>query len=690
MNSETRIFVGMDSGGTFTDIVCYNRKTREIKAFKVPSTPEDPAKALLNGLLTSGYEKDEIEQMVHGTTIASNAIVERDESSIEGIAYLTTKGFEDIPFIQRIDRKSHYDLRWDKPDPLVKRTNTFGVSERISYKGEVLKKIDLRGLKDTVGLLKKKGMKSVALCFLFSYINPEHERIAEELLKKEFPELFISVSSRIYPKWKEYERSTTTLADAFLKPILNRYSKSIRSLLEENRYGRDFAFMKTNGGLMSLDSVEDNPVHTLNSGPAAGVVAASNLASQLGLRNVLTVDIGGTTCDISAIVDSSVQYITSFEIEYGLPIQIPMVDVNAIGAGGGSVVWIDKGGGIQVGPQSMGSDPGPVCYDRGNKDRPTLTDACLVLGYLNPERLYGSALRLRRDLSERAIGFLGEQLKTDLYETASSIFRIVNSNTARAIDVFMARRGLDPRDFSLFGFGGSGPMHVAAILKETEFQFGVIPPSPGAFSAFGLLQSDPKVDFQQAIHMNSTDFDTRKLNKVLKTLEEKCLEELRKEGYSGTGRMFNFSSLEMRYFGQNYELDVPVSLEMLSDPTAGDSIFRRFHELYETEYGYKIEGEIIEVLNVKLTLGEEIEKITFKELVTNHDQPAQVDRREAFFDNRMIDVSVYDRDRLPPNATLKGPSIIEEETSTTVLETGVIAEVGKYGALYIKRNYRRD
>ena len=689
MRTEPRIIVGVDTGGTFTDVVCYNRNLGHIKALKVPSTPKNPAEALFNGVLGTGYGKKDIGQIIYGTTIGSNAIVERDDNAIRGVAYLTTKGFEDIPFIQRIDRKSHYDLAWNKPEPLVKRANTFGVSERISYKGEVLEKIDIEELNSIIKILKEnRSIRSVAICFLFSYINPEHELIAKELLEKECPELLISVSSEIYPKWKEYERSTTTLSDAFLKPIITRHVSEIKCRLDKYGLTANFAFMKTNGGLITLDSAGNNAVHTLNSGPAGGVVAAHSLASQFGSRNVLTIDVGGTTCDVAAIIDGSIQYTTSFEIEYGMPIQIPMVDVKAIGAGGGSIAWIDKGGVLQVGPQSMGADPGPICYGHGNTTSVTVTDAYLCLGYLNPHRVYGGKLQLEEKATKKVVKEFGEKLGMGLLETASAVIKIVNNNIIRAIEVFLARRGLDLRDFVILGFGGSGPMHVGMILRESDFQNGIIPPTPGVFSALGLLQSDPRVDFQRAVHMNSTNFDAENIKSVFETLQSHCLEELEKEGYSGSdgGNLFVFPSLEMRYFGQNYELEVPISLDDLSGPMASANIFKIFHERYEAEYGYTIEGEIIEILNAELTIRKEIEKVKFEKVASiSADKFEPVGEREAFFDGRTIPTKIYDRAQLPVGAKLVGPAIIEEDTSVTIVEPNLSAEVGTYGELILRR-----
>lgn len=689
MKTEPRIIVGVDTGGTFTDVVCYDRDTKHMKAFKVPSTPKNPAVALFDGVLGTGYDVSEIGQIVYGTTIGSNAIVERDDDAIKGVAYLTTKGFEDIPFIQRIDRKSHYDLTWNKPEPLVKRMNTFGVSERISYKGEVLKRIDIEELKNIVKILKgeDRGIRSVVICFLFSYINPEHELIAKELLEKECPDLFISVSSEIYPKWKEYERSTTTLSDAFLKPIINRHVSEIKSRLEKYGFTANFAFMKTNGGLMTLDSAGHNAVHTLNSGPAGGVVAAHSLASQLGLKNVLTIDVGGTTCDVAAIIDDTIQYTTSFEIEYGMPIQIPMVDVKAIGTGGGSIAWIDKGGVLQVGPHSMGADPGPVCYRRGNTSCVTVTDAYLCLGYLNPDRLYGGKLRLDGKTNEGVLKKFGEKLGMGLLETASAVIKIANNNMIRAIEVFMARRGLDIRDFSIFGFGGSGPMHVGAILMESDFQDAIIPPTPGVFSALGLLQSDPRVDFQQAVYMNSTNFDAGQIINVFETLQAHCLEELGREGHGGGGdNLLLSSSLEMRYFGQNYELDVPISLDTLSGPTADAAIFKSFHQRYEGEYGYTIEGEIIEILNAKLTIRKAIEKVKFAQAANISGEKLEpIGEKEAFFWGKMMPTKIYNRAQLPVDTKLVGPAIIEEDTSMTIVEPNLTVEVGSCGELILRR-----
>ena len=691
MRTEPRIIVGVDVGGTFTDVVCYDRRLRQMRAFKIPSTPKNPAEALIDGVLGTGYDKKDIGLIIYGTTIGSNAIVQRDDNTIKGIAYLTTKGFEDIPFIQRIDRKSHYDLTWNKPEPLVKRTNTFGVSERISYKGEVLEKIDIEELKSIIKILKEegRGIRSVVICFLFSYINPEHELIAKELLEKECPELLISVSSEIYPKWKEYERSTTTLANAFLKPIITRHVSEIKSRLQRYGLTANFAFMKTNGGLMTLDSAGNNAVHTINSGPAAGVVAAHSLASQLGLRNVLTIDIGGTTTDIAAIIDDNIQYSTGFEIEYGMPIQIPMVDVKVIGTGGGSIAWIDKGGVLQVGPKSMGADPGPICYGVGNTTTVTVTDAYLCLGYLNPHKIYGGKLQLNKKATEKVVKEFGEKLGMGLLEVASAVIKIANHNVMRAIEVFAARRGLDLRDFVFLGFGGSGPMHVGAIYLESSFQSVIVPPIPGAFSALGLLQSDPRVDFQQAVHMNSTNFDVEKIKNIFEILKSHCLEELEKEGFgeSDGGNLFVFPSLEMRYFGQNYELDVPISLDSLSGPMTDTNIFKVFHERYAVEFGYTIEGEIIEILNAKLTIRKAIEKVELKKAANiSGDKFEQVGEREAFFGNKMIPTKIYEREQLPVGAKFEGPAIIEEETSIIIVEPNLTAEVGVWGELILRRH----
>lgn len=689
MRTEPRIIVGVDVGGTFTDVVCYDKDTKELKAFKIPSTPENPAQALIEGVLGTGYDRQDIELIIYGTTIGSNAVVQRDDDSIGTVAYLTTKGFEDIPFIQRIDRKSHYDLTWNKPEPLVKRKNTFGVSESISYKGEVLKKINIQELKDIARMLKdeSRGIRSIAICLLFSYINPEHEQIAKDLLEKECPGLLVSVSSELYPKWKEYERSTTTLSNAFLKPLITRHVSEIKSRLKKYGLTTNFAFMKTNGGLMTLDSAGHNAVHTINSGPAAGVVAAHSLASQLGLRNVLTLDIGGTTTDISAIIDDNIQYTTSFEIDYGMPIQIPMVDVKVIGTGGGSIAWVDKGGVLQVGPKSMGAKPGPICYGLGNTSVVTVCDAYLCLGYLNPHKIYGGKLRLKKEAAEKAVKELGEKLSMGLLQTASAVIKIANNNVMRAIEVFAARRGLDLRDFVFLALGGSGPMHAGAIFLESDFQSVLIPPIPGAFSALGLLQSDPRVDFQHAVHMNSVNFDSERIKNAFETLRSHCLDELEKEGFGGNGkgRLFVFPSLEMRYFGQNYELDVPISLDALSG-TGREDIFKLFQKRYESEYGYKIEGEIIEILNAKLTIRKAIEKVKLEQASTNSSHKCEpVGEREAFFDNKMIPTKIYDRKQLPMGSKLQGPAIIEEETSAIVVEPNLIASVGVWGELTIRR-----
>jgi len=674
------ISVAIDTGGTFSDVVSYDPETGMIKTLKTPSTPEKPHEALINGLNKSGYGSA-IERIVHGTTLASNALVERKGGEI---SYITTKGFRDVPYIQRIDRKGHYDLTWSKPPALVRRKNSFEVTEKVSYKGEVLQDLNRDELKKVVDTIKERKIEAIAVCFLFSYVNPVHEVAAKQIIQEMYPEAFLSISSEVYPRWKEYERVTTTLADVYLKSIMSKYAEAIKTSLKENNFTDNFTFMKTNGGQMSLDSIRQFPVQTLNSGPAAGVISSLYFGKLYGYKNIITYDMGGTTCDIAAIINDEVQYTASFEIEYGVPIQIPMVDVKAIGAGGGSLAYVDKGGMLQVGPQSAGADPGPVCYNKGNATS-TVTDANLLLGYLNPEKPLGGEVRLHKDLAEKAVKQLGEKLGMELYDTASAIVKIADNNMISAFTSFMTRRGLDPREFVFFAFGGAGPMHAGIMMDELTIDKVIVPPHPGVFSALGLLMADARVDSQRMIQMSSNRYDLDKLKAAFDGLQASCLKEMQDQGFKDVKPedLASLTSIEMRYFGQNYEVDTPISMGDISGQNI-DNLFEKFHRAHETMYGYRIENEIIELLTAKMIMTKKIEKPQLKDKVSKAELGVE-GMRDAYFNDKFIPTKIYDREQIPVGTKLEGPAIIEEETATTVISPGFTFSIGKYGDIVITK-----
>ncbi|HWA81161.1 MAG TPA: hydantoinase/oxoprolinase family protein [Acetobacteraceae bacterium] len=670
--------VGIDVGGTFTDFVAYDRLTNIIATWKEPSVPADPVIGILRGL-DRHPDRAGIANIRIGTTAATNALLERKGATV---AYITTRGFRDIPFIQRGNRKSHYDMSWVKPKPLVERWRCFEVDERLDAYGQVITPLNELGLLEIAGTIAQDPeIQAIAVCFLFSYLNPIHERRAKEILVQRLPDRALSISYEILPKWKEYERSSTTIADAYLKPAVGRQLDTMRRRLGEAGVEAPAVIIKSNGGEMTFAAAANAPVNMVVSGPTGGVIAARHIAHLCGINHLVTLDMGGTSTDVSTVLGGRESFTTGFEIEWGLPIQIPMVDIRTIGAGGGSIAWIDKGGMLRVGPESAGAIPGPACYGKGGA-RATVTDANVILGRIDPDNFLGGRIRLDLRAAETAIERVASALGESLVATAMAIVRIANNNMVGALRSVLIERGLDPRDFTLCAFGGAGPLHASELIAEMGIPRAIVPNYPAQFSAYGFIMTNPRVDRHRTTQITNVRFDSRRAAEVMEALVAEGLSELSEQGY--TENIEIHRALEMRYLGQNYELELPIAADALA-PDRVERLWDSFHNTHEARFGFKTPGEIIEIVNYTTTLVSRTALPDLPRLPVADGPPVPARcRRVTFPDGIREDVPVFDRTKLAARHMIAGPAIVEEEASVTVLNPNQRLTVDAFGQLVIE------
>lgn len=669
--------VGIDTGGTFTDFVSIDEDSGELTITKTSSTPQNPINGVVNSIDESAIsdETDAITQVIHGTTVTTNALIERTGAEI---GYITTDGFTDVPFIQRINRKGHYDLQWDKPEPLVKRKNCHGVTERTNYKGEVLEPLDEEELRAVVRDLSDRGIDTYAVMFLFSYVNSENEQLAEEVILDENPHATVSLSHRVYSKWREYERASTTLADSYLKPDMLSYVDEFEARMDDRDIANT-AIMKSNGGVMFPDAARQNPVHTIASGPAGGVISARYFGSRFGFDDMVSIDMGGTSCDLSVLTEGEQNYTTNFELEFGLPINVPMIDIATIGAGGGSIAWIDEGGLLNVGPRSAGAQPGPACYGRGGTE-PTVTDAHLVLGRLNPDYFLGGKLDLNQKAAYEALEALGEEIGMSTKEAAESVLQITNNNMHNALSAELVERGHDPHQFAMVSFGGAGPLHAAELARKAGISNIVVPVHPGVASATGLVMADGRVDYEQTMAMRSDQYDLSQIEDLFESLTQRAVDDLEREGFEGETDVS--MAMGMRYLGQNYEIEVPVGFGEVTEETL-QGLFDQFHERHEHLYGFQNADEVIEIISFKSTAQQPRSSPPLEELTEGDSTPK--DTRKVYFEETgTVSADIYDRDQLGRNATAAGPAIIEDTDSTTVVPPSAKFETDAYGNILLQ------
>ena len=657
-------------------------ETGRLAVAKVASTPPDPAEGVINGvrklMSMAGLQAAEIGFFLHGTTVATNALLE-GKGALTGL--ITTEGFEDVLLIGRQNRPRLYDFWARRPRPIVPRSLCYGVPERTLHTGEILRALDETRVREIIADIRGRGIKSVAVCLLHSYANPAHEQIVKAILQDGYPEAFVTVSSEILPEYREYERMSTVCINAYVMPKVNSYVKHLQDELRLMDVGSDLYIMQSNGGVITAQTARESSARTVLSGPAGGALTGAYLSKSLDCPDVITIDIGGTSSDICLIKDGHPNQTTESDIE-GYPIKLPMIDINTIGAGGGSIAWVDPGGALRVGPQSAGAVPGPACYGVGGEE-PTVTDANAVLGRINPAFLLGGEMPLYPERAREAIeAKIAGPLGIDLVKAAEGIITVVNANMVRGIRRVSVEKGYDPRDFALVAFGGAGPLHGVELANALNMKRVIVPLYPGIASAFGMLSADVRHDYVQTRIAVADQLNLEELDALYREMESHAFRQLATEGFQGPTAELS-RRVDMRYLGQSYELTIAAPSGPLT-PAAISPLIEDFHRSHEQAYGYARQGEKVEVVNLRLVaLGRLPRSEIAGEWPSAGTPPQPVDHRPVFFQGRFHRTPVYQRSHLLQRQPLSGPVIIEQLDSTTVVPPGCRAAVEPGGNILI-------
>jgi N-methylhydantoinase A len=681
--------IGIDTGGTFTDVVAIDDHSGQVWSTKTPTTPADPSLGFMAAVhaiaaLTARSTRD-ISQLAHGTTVATNALLSEE---FPGLALIVTSGFKAILEIARQSVPQGYgnSYFWVKPERIVPLHHVREVRERLDYRGNTLMPLDEADAECTAIWLRDQGLDCIGVCFLHAYANPAHERQMQSVLARVHPHAHVSLSSDVLPEYREYERAVTTLVDAFVKPRVGRYVGQIQQRVTEAvRPGTPFYIMKSNGGVISATEVGAQPVTTILSGPAAGALGAARLASTAGFDRILTMDGGGTSTDV-AVIEGGEPQVTTSGMVGRFPVKVPMLDVVTVGAGGGSIAAVGPDGRLRVGPRSAGADPGPMCYARGG-NLPTVTDAALLLDRI-PPHLLGGEIRLDRQLAEEGLEALARQLGLDALRTAAGVLEIAAWGQANALRQVTVRRGLDVRDYVLVAFGGSGPMHAATLVDVLSLRGALVPRDPGNVSAFGLLTVDLKNDFVATTVQRHDRLDHRQLRVVFESLEARARDSLRREGFAESD-MLLVRSADLRYAGQAWEVRVSVPVGKIDGQLASATV-NNFHIAHHKAYGYsyaEAPDQVVEWVNVRVTGIGPIPRPTLARMQRAR-VGAAVPRgvRRVVFAEGACDTALYARDHLQPGDSLRGPAIVEEFGSTTVVPPGMLARVDVFGNLLLERD----
>ena len=688
--------VGVDIGGTFTDIVFLDASGR-LHTKKVSSSVDDYARAIIDGLREvfrdTGVTGADIVEVLHGTTVASNAVLEL-KGARTGL--LTTKGFRDVLEIRRLRMPRLYDLTWEKPVPLVERYLRQEVTERIDAQGEVQTALDAAEVEQALTRLRREGVEALAVCLINSYANPVHEEQIKAIVSRRAPELVACYSVEVLPEIREYERTSTTVINAYVTPIVRRYLATLRAGLHEAGVKTPLLIMQSNGGLMTDAAAAAHPIHIIESGPAAGVVGAQALARRIGLGKLITFDMGGTTAKASIVEDGEVSRAAEYQVGGGIMhgsrlltgagylLRVPAIDLAEVGAGGGSLVWIDPGGALQVGPRSAGASPGPLCYDLGGNE-PTITDANVILGYLNPTRLAGGAVKLNaaraHEVFEQKVA---RPLGMPLVEAAHGAHLIAASNMMRTIRAVSSERGRDPREYALFAFGGNGPLFAAGMAEQLEMRRIVVPPAPGLFSSFGLLYADVEHHYVRTWRKLVRDADPAGLGDLLRRMEEGAREQLAGEGFSDDHIRLRRSA-DCRYQGQSFELTVPMA-DGPSDAGTLAALAETFGQEHERTYGHRAGAdEPVEIVSLRVVAQGISDRPRVPETI-RIDRSGGGDRptRRVYFGPSLgwRETPILDRPAL--GTPRVGPCVIEEYDATCVVPPGARATLDDYGNIAIE------
>ena len=688
-----RYRLAVDIGGTFTDVVLLAPDGRYWTK-KVSSTPGNYAVGILEGvaqvLSDRGLTGPAVQQIIHGTTVASNTILENKGART---ALITTRGFRDVLELRRLRVPQLYSVFYEPPTPLVERRLRLEVGERVDSGGAVIEPLNDEDVEAALDRIEQEGAESVAVCFLHSYRNGAHERRVGAAIRERLPDVYVSLSVDVLPEIREYERTSTTVVNSYLGPIVKTYLDSLEEQLGASDISAPVHIMQSNGGIMSARQAAGTPVKIVESGPAAGVVGGDETGKRVGLPNLITFDMGGTTAKASLIEDGQRSWTTEHEIGAGISlssrlvkggghaIKVPVMDLAEVGAGGGSIVWIDRGGALRVGPRSAGAMPGPACYDTGGTE-PTVTDANVVLGYVNPRRLAGGAVELKPELStrvveERVAGPLG----MDTLEAAHGVHTVANVTMIRAIRAVSTYRGRDPRDFSMLAFGGSGPIHAVAMARSLSVSTVIVPPASGVFSAVGLLQAQAENHFVLTFFGRLSQVDPATLDGAYGTMMSRAEASLTDEGYGAADLVWQRSA-DLRYVGQAYELTVQAPKGRLGAPEVG-LLEEKFHDEHERTYGHKAPDEAVEIVNLRLTAraaSGQSEPITPVAGADGHERTS----RDVYFgpDHGSLETPIVSRSDLT-SARVDGPMVVEEYDVTTVVPPGSSARLDEWSNIVI-------
>jgi N-methylhydantoinase A len=688
-----RYRVTVDTGGTFSDFVHLNEQTGEISIAKIASTPDDPSRAILAGLealLASVTEADEIGYFCHGTTVGTNALLEG-----KGVrtALLVTEGFRGIYPVGEQARPygtAIFDVMYDKPAPLVPSRLTGEVKERIDFRGDVLRPLDETALRETVRALKAQNIESIAVCLLFSFLHPEHEARVRDIVLEEIPDCSVSLSCEVLPQIREYYRLSTTVINAYLQPILARYIAQLdRRLAAAGIVTRQKYIMQSNGGMATFAAAARRAVTTVLSGPAGGVTAGVLACGMSGSANIITFDMGGTSCDVALIKDGEPLLSSRGKIE-GRDLAVPMLDINTVSAGGGTVATVDRFGVLQVGPQSAGAVPGPACYGRGG-EAPTITDCNLVLGYLGEDNFLGGRMRLDAAKARAAIeAAVARPLGLDVAEAAEGIVRVIDVKMEEAIKAISTMRGHDLRDFMLLAFGGAGPLHAGRIARDLGMAGVIVPLYPGVFSAIGLLMSDVKHDYIRSKLSPLSEVTPADVNGMFERMVAQALEELRDDGFAAD-HIRIVRALDMRYAGQGYEIAVPCPVQPLQEADL-KQLRASFDQQHRAMFGHMAPQEPVEIVSFRVRgigLVPPVEMPKFKPAGTTLGD-ARRELRRARFNSRELDCPVYQRERLDVGLTVAGPAVLDQFDCTTVICPGQTARVDEWKNLIVTHGQTND
>ena len=667
--------VGIDVGGTFTDLYCVDSKSGAERIFKVPSTPDDPSRALLDSLRAAEIDPKDLEALLHGTTIATNAVIERKGARC---ALVTTRGFRDVLELGRRDRPLMYGLTGVQ-HPLIPRDRRWEVTERVDYRGRVLVSLDDAEVKALAAVLKEQDVAAIVVSLMHAYANPAHEERIAALLAAANPAWEVVTSTGVIREYYEFERTSTAAVQGYLQPLVSRYARNLQQKLHDWGYDRDVLIMQSNGGLSPLSQLGRRSAYIVRSGPAAGVIAAAGLAKGAGFNRIITADMGGTSFDVAVVIDSEPRVAEKTDLDFRVPLRLPMIDVHTIGAGGGSIASIDRGGILEVGPRSAGSVPGPICYRRGGVE-PTVTDANLVLGRIAVDSPIGGKGKIALDLdgARKAFADLGAKLGLTVEEAAEAVLAVVNQRMAGRIRLISIEQGLDPREFAMVAFGGAGPMHGAALIREVGIKTELVPPYPGVLCAMGCAIADIRYDYSQTFEQRLDAADVAAIHGVLARQRAEGEAQLAKAETPHSGvEVTHFA--DMAYAGQIHALRVVIGATWTAD-----RMREAFVTTYAAEFGNTL-GEIPAVIvNLRTRVVGKRGGIARRAAHDSGSRTPKVQKRRPVYFGGWHDTAIYAREDLSPGMSFDGPAIVEQSDCTTVIEPGMVTRVDAAGNLLVE------